>query len=150
MARVIEDRTPPRLQQAQPARQSEAQTHRHIDPRIEAEVIDDLDEFDRAAREFCDAFLACMPNHAVLISMLQARNDMAATRTAAFSPEKPCERMSPVTPAARDADAIRRPADASIGENGHAKFEAATGVHDDLVLALALWRLQLQAKKAAA
>jgi hypothetical protein len=31
----------------------------------------------------------------------------------------------------------------SIGENGHAKFEAAAGVHDDLVLAvaLALWRL---------
>jgi hypothetical protein len=32
------------------------------------------------------------------------------------------------------------------------KFEAAAGVHDDLVLAcaLALWRLQAQAKKAAA
>jgi len=33
---------------------------------------------------------------------------------------------------------------ASIGENGHAKFEAAARVHDDLVLAvaLALWRLR--------
>jgi hypothetical protein len=32
---------------------------------------------------------------------------------------------------------------ASIDENGHAKFEAAAGVHDDLVLAvaLAMWRL---------
>ena len=41
---------------------------------------------------------------------------------------------------------------ASIGESGHAKFEAAAGVHDDLVLAvaLALWRLQSQATKAAA
>ena len=41
---------------------------------------------------------------------------------------------------------------ASIGESGHAKFEAAAGVHDDLVLAcaLALWRLQAQAEKAAA
>src|SRR5262249_49757764 len=41
---------------------------------------------------------------------------------------------------------------ASIGENGRAKFEAAAGVHDALVLAvaLALWRLQSRAKKAAA
>jgi hypothetical protein len=41
---------------------------------------------------------------------------------------------------------------ASIGESGHARFEAAAGVHDDLVLAvaLALWRLQSQTKKAAA
>ena len=36
--------------------------------------------------------------------------------------------------------------------DGHAKFEAAAGVHDDLVLAcaLALLRLQAQAKKATA
>jgi hypothetical protein len=41
---------------------------------------------------------------------------------------------------------------ASIGESGHAKFEAAAGVHDDLVLAvaLALWRLQSQDRQAAA
>ena len=34
---------------------------------------------------------------------------------------------------------------ASIGENGHTKLEAAAGVHDDLVLAvaLALWRLSI-------
>ena len=31
---------------------------------------------------------------------------------------------------------------ALIGESGHAKFEAAAGMHDDLVLAVALWRLQ--------
>jgi hypothetical protein len=38
---------------------------------------------------------------------------------------------------------------ASIGESGHATFEAAPGVNDDLVLAvaLAIWRLQAQAKK---
>jgi hypothetical protein len=32
---------------------------------------------------------------------------------------------------------------ASIGESGHAKFEAAAGMHDDLTIAvaLALWRL---------
>jgi len=41
---------------------------------------------------------------------------------------------------------------ASIGESGHAKFEAAAGVHDDLVLAvaLALWRLQSPTRQAAA
>jgi hypothetical protein len=31
---------------------------------------------------------------------------------------------------------------ASIGENDHARFEAAAGVHDDLVLAVAMWRLR--------
>jgi hypothetical protein len=41
---------------------------------------------------------------------------------------------------------------ASIGGSGHAKFEAAAVTHDDLVIAvaLALWRLQSQATKAAA
>jgi hypothetical protein len=41
---------------------------------------------------------------------------------------------------------------ASIGESGHAKFEAVGGMQDDLVLAvaLALRRLQSQARRAAA
>jgi hypothetical protein len=62
--------------------------------------------------------------------------DLAKDHPAVF-----CSLLGKVVPAEKhiELQAFR----ASIGENGHARFESAPGFHDDLVLAaaMAVWRL---------